>query len=175
MVSLTSAFRSTGNFVISVLKHPLTSADQRPFCFGFRINRYCGSLPEMDVVMPNSPVRLRNIFSARFMHWVYLIVSIISEVTATSALKVADGFTRLWPSLLVVAGYSSSFYFLSLTLRSFPLGVVYAIWSGVGVALITLAGWALYQQRLDAGALVGIALIVAGVIVLNLFSKSVML
>ncbi|MCF8383697.1 MAG: multidrug efflux SMR transporter [Chlorobium sp.] len=109
------------------------------------------------------------------MHWVYLVIAIISEVAATSALKAAEGFTRLWPSLLVAAGYSSSFYFLSLTLRSFPLGVVYAIWSGVGVALITLAGWVLYQQRLDAGALVGIALIVAGVIVLNLFSKSVTL
>jgi len=108
------------------------------------------------------------------MHWVYLVIAIISEVAATSALKAAEGFTRLRPSLLVVAGYGSSFYFLSLTLRFFPLGVVYAIWSGVGVALITLAGWALYQQRLDAGALVGIALIVAGVIVLNLFSKSVM-
>jgi len=108
------------------------------------------------------------------MHWVYLYLAIFSEVVATSALKAADGFTRLVPSLLVVAGYGSSFYFLSLTFRSLPLGVVYAIWSGVGVALITIVGWVFYQQKLDAGAFAGIALIVAGVIVLNLFSKSVM-
>jgi len=107
------------------------------------------------------------------MHWFYLITAIISEVVATTALKATDSFTRLWPSLLVVAGYSSSFYFLSLTLRYFPVGIVYAIWSGVGVALVTLAGWFFYHQRLDAGAIAGIVLIVIGVIVLNLFSKTV--
>lgn len=106
------------------------------------------------------------------MHWLYLAIAIVSEVIATSALKAAGGFTRLVPSLLVVAGYASAFFFLSLTLRAIPLGVAYAVWSGVGVALVSLAGWILYKQSLDAGALVGIGLIVAGVVVLKLFSKA---
>ena len=106
------------------------------------------------------------------MHWLYLAIAIVSEVVATSALKAAEGFTRWGPSLLVVIGYASAFYFLSLTLRSIPLGVTYAIWSGVGVALVSLVGWAIYHQSLDAAALVGIALIVAGVVVLSLFSKA---
>ena len=107
------------------------------------------------------------------MHWMYLAVAILSEVVATSALKAADGFTRWFPSLLVVVGYASAFHFLSLTLRAIPLGIAYAIWSGVGVALVSLVGWAIYHQSLDIAALVGIALIVAGVVVLQLFSKAV--
>ena len=107
------------------------------------------------------------------MQWVYLTIAIVSEVIATSSLRAVDGFTRLAPSLIVVIGYASAFYFLSLTLRTIPLGVAYAIWSGVGVALITLIGWFVFHQSLDAAAIVGIALIVAGVIVLNLFSKAV--
>ena len=106
------------------------------------------------------------------MHWLYLAIAIISEVIATSALKAADGFTRWGPSVLVVVGYASAFYFLSLTLRSIPLGIVYAIWAGVGIALIALVGWIVYHQALDLWALLGIGLIVAGVIVLNVFSKS---
>lgn len=108
------------------------------------------------------------------MHWIHLALAIISEIMATSALKAADGFTRLWPSVVVVVGYAAAFYFLSLTLRMIPLGVAYAIWSGVGIALIALIGWVLYHQSLDAGAFVGIGLIVTGVVVLNLFSKSLM-
>lgn len=104
------------------------------------------------------------------MHWLYLAIAIGSEVIATSALKAADGFTRWFPSLLVVVGYASAFYFLSLCLRTIPLGVSYAIWSGVGVALVSLIGWALYGQSLDLPAVIGIALIIAGVAVLNLFS-----
>ena len=107
------------------------------------------------------------------MHWLYLSVAILSEVVATSALKAADGFSRWLPSLLVVAGYGLSFHFLSLTLRTIPLGIAYAIWSGVGVALVSLVGWVIYRQSLDVGALVGMTLIVAGVVVLNLFSKAV--
>ncbi|MGB6067018.1 MAG: multidrug efflux SMR transporter [Desulfomonilaceae bacterium] len=107
------------------------------------------------------------------MQWLYLFIAIVSEVIATSALKAAEGFTRWIPSLLVVVGYASAFYFLSLTLRSIPLGVSYAIWSGVGVALVSLAGWVFYHQSLDAAALVGIALIIVGVVVLNFFSKAV--
>lgn len=108
------------------------------------------------------------------MHWFYLAIAIISEVIATSALKAADGFTRWGPSVLVVVGYASAFYFLSLTLRSIPLGIVYAIWAGVGIALIALVGWIVYHQALDLWALLGIGLIVAGVVVLNVFSKTTM-
>ena len=103
---------------------------------------------------------------------IFLSIAIVSETIATSALKSSDGFSRLWPSLLVVAGYCAAFYFLSLTLRTIPVGVAYAIWSGVGVVLIALAGWLIHGQRLDAPALIGIALIVAGVVVMNVFSTT---
>jgi small multidrug resistance pump len=105
--------------------------------------------------------------------WVFLFLAIVSEVIATSALKSTQEFTRLLPSLVVAAGYVSAFYFLSLTLRTIPVGIAYAIWSGVGVTLITLAGWLIYGQTLDMPAFVGIALIVSGVVVLNLFSRAV--
>lgn len=106
-------------------------------------------------------------------HWLLLGIAIVSEVIATSALKAAEGFTRPLPSLVVVIGYGIAFYCLSLVLRTLPVGVVYAIWSGAGVALIALAGWLLYGQALDLPAVVGMTLIVAGVIVLNTFSKTV--
>lgn len=104
--------------------------------------------------------------------WVFLLIAIVSETVATSALKSSEGFSRLWPSALVVAGYSAAFYFLSLTLRTIPVGVAYAIWSGVGVVLIAIAGWLIHGQRLDAPALIGIGLIVSGVIVMNVFSSA---
>ena len=107
------------------------------------------------------------------MHWIYLTFAILSEVIATSSLKAADGFTRWAPSLIVVIGYSASFYFLSLTLRTVPVGVAYAIWSGVGVALVSLIGWVIYNQSLNLTAFIGITFICAGVVVLTLFSKSV--
>ena len=103
---------------------------------------------------------------------IFLLIAIVAETVATSALKSSDGFSRLWPSVLVVAGYSAAFYFLALTLRSIPVGIAYAIWSGVGVVLIALAGWLIHGQRLDAPALIGIALIVSGVVVMNVFSSS---
>jgi len=106
------------------------------------------------------------------MHWFHLAIAIVSEVIATSALNATQGFTRWLPSLIVVVGYAAAFYFLSLTLRAIPLGIAYAVWSGAGVALIALIGWAVYQQALDLPALIGIGLIVAGVAVLNLFSKT---
>lgn len=102
----------------------------------------------------------------------FLAVAIVAEVIATSALKASEGFTRPLPSLLVVAGYGVAFWCLSLTLRSIPMGVVYAVWSGAGIVLISLAGWLLYRQALDAPALIGIGLILAGVLVINLFSRS---
>lgn len=107
------------------------------------------------------------------MKWVYLGSAILAEVIATSALKSADGFTRLWPSVITVAGYAVAFYFLALTLRDIPVGVAYAIWSGVGIVLISLVGALFFKQHLDAPAVLGMGLIIAGVVVMNLFSKSV--
>lgn len=106
------------------------------------------------------------------MNYLYLSIAIISEVIATSSLKASNGFTRVIPSVVVVVGYAIAFYCLSLTLRTIPVGIVYAIWSGVGVALVTLVAWVVYKQSLDLPGLIGIGLIVAGVLVLNLFSKS---
>ncbi len=106
------------------------------------------------------------------MDSLYLAVAIFSEVLATSALKATNGFTRLIPSAIVVIGYGSAFYFLSLTLRSIPVGVAYAVWSGVGVVLISLLGWILYGQKLDFAAILGIGFVAVGVVILNVFSKS---
>jgi len=103
----------------------------------------------------------------------YLALAIVMEVVATSALKASEGFTRLLPSVLVVVGYATAFYLLAVTVRTIPVGVVYAVWSGVGVVLITLVGWLWFGQRLDWPAFLGIGLIAAGVIVLNFFSKAV--
>ena len=105
------------------------------------------------------------------MNWLLLAIAIVSEVTATSALKASNGFTRLAPSLVVVLGYASAFYFLSLTIRTIPIGVTYAVWSGVGIVLVAIIGWLLYGQKLDLPAVIGMALIIAGIVILNLFSK----
>jgi small multidrug resistance pump len=107
------------------------------------------------------------------MNYLYLSIAIIAEVIATSALKSSEGFTRLWPSVIVTIGYACAFYSLSLALRTIPVGVAYAIWSGVGVALVAAVAWIMHGQRLDTPALIGMGLIVAGVLVLNFFSKSV--
>ena len=104
--------------------------------------------------------------------WLVLGVAIVAEVIGTTALKASDGFTRLGPSLVVVVGYGVAFYCLSLVLRSVPVGVAYAVWSGLGIALITLVAFVLYGQRIDLAGLIGMGLIVAGVVVLNVFSKS---
>lgn len=106
------------------------------------------------------------------MNWLYLAIAIVSEVIATSALKASESFTKLGPSTVVVAGYSIAFYFLSLTLRTIPVGIAYAVWSGVGIVLVSLVGWIFFGQRLDVAAYLGIGLIAAGVVVLNVFSKS---
>lgn len=106
------------------------------------------------------------------MHWWYLALAIAAEVVATSALKAAAGFTRPVPSVLVVLGYSIAFYCLSLSLKVVPVGVAYAIWSGIGTALIAVIGWLWFGQALDFAALIGLALIVAGVAVLQIFSRS---
>ncbi|MBP7658130.1 MAG: Qac family quaternary ammonium compound efflux SMR transporter [Pseudoxanthomonas sp.] len=103
--------------------------------------------------------------------WLFLAVAIIGEVAATSALKSSDGFTKLAPSAVVVVGYGVAFYFLSLALRSIPVGIAYAVWAGLGIVLVAGIAWLLHGQKLDAWALVGIGLIVSGVAVLNLLSK----
>ena len=107
------------------------------------------------------------------MKWVYLLLAIVSEVVATSALKSSESFSRLWPSVLTVVGYGVAFYLLSLTVREMPVGIAYAIWSGVGIVLVSLAAVVLFGQKLDLPALIGMGLIVAGVIVINVCSKSV--
>ena len=108
------------------------------------------------------------------MAYLYLFVAIVAEVVGTLALKPTEGFTKLVPSLIVIAGYAVSFYFVSLALKSMSIGVAYAIWSGVGLALVAIAGMVLYKQLPDLAALVGILLILAGVVVINLFSKTVL-
>jgi small multidrug resistance pump len=102
------------------------------------------------------------------MSYLYLALAIVAEVIGTSALKATAGFTRPGPSVLVVVAYGAAFYCLSLALRSIPVGIAYAIWSGVGTALIALVGWWVLGQRLDAPAWAGIGLIVAGVVVIQL-------
>jgi len=103
--------------------------------------------------------------------YIYLATAIVAEVVATSALKSSAGFSKLLPSIVVVAGYGTAFYFLSLTLRTMPIGIVYAVWSGVGVALISVIGWLVFKQSMDLAAIIGITLIVLGVVILNVFSK----
>jgi small multidrug resistance pump len=103
--------------------------------------------------------------------YLLLFVAIVAEVVATSTLKASENFTRLIPSLLVVVGYGVAFTCLSMTLKTLPLGVAYAIWSGIGTALVAVLGWLVYRQQLDLPAIAGIALIIIGTIVLNLFSK----
>jgi len=103
--------------------------------------------------------------------WLLLSLAIVSEVIGTSALKMSDGFTKFWPSMVVVIGYGLAFYLLSLTLKQIPVGVAYAIWAGAGIALITLIGWIVFKQSLDLAAVLGIALIISGVVVLQVFSK----
>jgi len=106
------------------------------------------------------------------MHWIYLAIAIVAEVMGTSFLKASAGFTKPLPSLAVVAGYGLAFFFLSRTLVTIPVGVAYAVWSGAGVTLVAAIGWLFMGQKLDLAAIVGMGLIVAGVVVLNLFSKS---
>lgn len=106
------------------------------------------------------------------MHYVYLMLAILCEVVATTALKAADGFRVPGPTVLVLVGYTAAFFLLSLTLRTVPVGVAYAIWSGIGQVLVMVFAWIVYRQALDLAAVAGIALILAGVLVLAIFSDS---
>ncbi len=107
------------------------------------------------------------------MHWIYLSIAILAEVIATSSLKAAEGFTRLTPSLIVIFGYGTAFYSLSLTLRTMQVGTAYAIWSGVGTVLVSIIAWILFNQKLDAAAILGITLIIFGVVIIKFFSTQI--
>ncbi|MAZ60659.1 MAG: QacE family quaternary ammonium compound efflux SMR transporter [Candidatus Marinimicrobia bacterium] len=106
------------------------------------------------------------------MKWIYLSIAIVAEVIATSSLKESQGFTRLIPSIITFIGYSFTFYFLSLTLKEIPIGITYAIWSGIGICLLSIIGYFRFNQTLDFGSIIGISLIGLGVIILNIFSKN---
>lgn len=107
------------------------------------------------------------------MNWIYLFIAIIGEVIGTSALKESEGFTRLWPSAITAIGFAVAFYFLSLTLRTIPIGIAYAVWSGVGIVIISIIGYYYFKQSLDLPALFGIAMIIAGVVIINVSSNSI--
>ena len=102
----------------------------------------------------------------------YLAIAIMAELIATSFLKISEGFSKFWPSVAAIFGYGIAFYFLSLTLKFLPVGIVYAIWSGVGIVLLALVGWLVFDQKIDWAGIVGIGFIVTGVLVLNLCSKT---
>lgn len=102
----------------------------------------------------------------------FLLMSIIAEVIATTTLKASDGFSRFWPSLVVIIGYAVSFWGLSQVVKVMPLGIAYAIWSGLGIVLVSVAAIYIYNQKLDLSAIIGMLLIIIGVLVINLFSKS---
>ncbi|CAN7193546.1 SMR family transporter [Rhizobium sp. LjRoot254] len=107
------------------------------------------------------------------MIYIYLFIAIVAEVIATSAMAKSDGFTRLWPTLISAVGYGLAFYLLSVVTRTVPVGIVYAVWSGAGIVLVAAAGWLLFGQKLDLPAIIGLVMIVAGVLIINLVSKSV--
>ncbi|MEM8907201.1 MAG: multidrug efflux SMR transporter [Bacteroidota bacterium] len=106
------------------------------------------------------------------MKWIYLVIAIVGELIATSALKESEGFTQWLPSMVTLIGYGVTFYFLALALQQIPMGVAYAIWAGLGIILVCLVGYFRFQQTLDLPALLGIGLIVLGVAFMNLFSKT---
>ena len=107
------------------------------------------------------------------MAYFYLAIAIIAEVAATSALKASAEFTRLVPSLIVIVGYGIAFYCMTLVLRTIPVGITYAVWAGLGIVLVTIVGAILYKEIPDIPAVIGIGLIVAGVIVINVYSKTI--
>ena len=106
------------------------------------------------------------------MAYLYLAVAIVAEVAGTSALKAAAGFTRFWPSLIVVVGYATAFYCLGQVLKTLPVGITYAIWAGLGIVLVVLVGMVVYREVPDWPAILGMALIIAGVAIINLFSRT---
>lgn len=106
------------------------------------------------------------------VHYVYLIIAVVAETIGTSALQASQQFTRLVPSLIVLFAYAFSFYMMGLTLRFMPVGIVYAIWSGLGIVMIAAIGFVVFGQRLDLPAVLGMGLIIVGIVIIHLFSKS---
>jgi len=107
------------------------------------------------------------------MTYLFLAIAIIAEVAATSALKASEEFTRLVPSVIVIVGYGIAFYLLTLVLRVIPIGITYAVWSGVGIVLVTVVGFFLYRQTPDIPAIIGMGLIISGVVVIHVFSRTI--
>ena len=107
------------------------------------------------------------------MKYVYLVIAITAEVIATNALKASDGFTKLVPSIVVVLGYAAAFYFLSIVVKLMPVGIAYAVWAGLGIVLVAIVSAIVFKQVPDLPAMVGMALIIAGVVIMNVFSKTV--
>lgn len=105
------------------------------------------------------------------MAYIYLFIAIIAEVLGTSALKASQEFTRFWPSVMAIVGYGMAFYLLTLVFRSLPMGVAYALWAGLGIMLVTLIGVVIFNEKLDLPAVLGIAMIIGGVVVIQVFSK----
>ena len=118
---------------------------------------------------------MRSWFYRMNIAFLYLAIAIIAEVIATSALKASNGFSVLWPSVITITGYAIALFFLSLTMKDIPMGITYAIWSGAGIILISTAGWILYKQQLDTAALIGLAFMIVGIVIINVFSKSTQL
>ena len=106
------------------------------------------------------------------MPYFYLFMAVLAETIGTSALQASQQFTRLWPSLLVIVAYAVSFYLLSLTLRFMPVGIMYALWSGLGIVLIALIGWLVFRQNLALPAVIGMAMIIGGIVVIQVFSNT---
>ncbi|WP_415402831.1 DMT family transporter [Tateyamaria sp. SN3-11] len=106
------------------------------------------------------------------LHYIYLIVAVAAETIGTTALQASDQFTRLWPTVLVVFAYGFAFYFLGIALKHIPVGIAYALWSGLGIVLIAVIGFAVFGQVLDLAAILGLAMIIAGIVVIQMFSNT---
>ena len=106
------------------------------------------------------------------IHYFWLVIAVIMETLGTTALQASQQFTRLWPSLAVVACYGLAFYFLALTLKFMPVGIVYAFWSGFGIIMIACIGYVLFGQKLDLPAIIGLAMIIGGIVIIQLFSNT---
>lgn len=106
------------------------------------------------------------------VHFIYLILAVAAETIGTTALQASQQFTKLWPSIIVVVAYATAFYLLGLTLKYMPVGIMYAIWSGLGIVFIALIGWLVFNQKLDAWAVLGMAMILGGIVIIQLLSKT---
>ena len=106
------------------------------------------------------------------MSFLYLIIAIVAEVIATSDMKASDGFSQLSASIITVIGYAVAIYFLSLTMKTIPVGITYALWSGAGIILVSLVGFFYYKQHLDLAAIIGLVFMIIGILIIHLFSKS---